>query len=386
MLGSITRRTVLLSTPLLAVGSAGTPARAQEAKVLRLGSIGTLSGPNASMGKEGLAGLQYGVKQINAAGGVKIGGETYTLELINIDDQSKPELAVAAAEKLINESHVPVIFGPPASTTTLAILPTAEKAMTLVMTFIAAAPNIISPEYSYSFRNTINSLHDVNPSVDFLVKEKGVKTLAYLGRNDDWGRSAGKALAARVKDLGVQEVVEEYFDPGTTDFYSLLTKVRAANPDAVMASAIIEDGVPLIKQYRELQMKPMFLCLGVIWASPNFIKAAGAAADGAYVATGAQTADTPEIRAFNDSFKQVMGAQSQSFDKTGYDALTLVLQAMKNAGSTDATKTRDAMRTLTYKGILQEYKFAGSGQSEVVVNVNQIKEGHITVINSLRTV
>ena len=383
---SLTRRTLLLGTPLLALGTAGAPARAQQAKVLRLGSIGTISGPNASMGKEGLTGLQYGVKQINAAGGVKIGDETYTLELINIDDQSKPELAVAAAEKLINDSHVPVIFGPPASTTTLAILPTAEKAKTLVMTFVAAAPGIISSDYSYSFRNTINSLHDVNPSVDFLAKDKGVKKLAYLGRNDDWGRSAGKALAARVKELGVQEVVEEYFDPGTTDFYSLLTKVRAASPDAVMASAIIEDGVPLIKQYRELQMKPLFLCLGVIWASPNFINAAGKAADGAYVATGAQTSDSSEIRAFNDAFKQAMGMQSQSFDKTGYDALNIVLQAMKNAGSTDATKTRDAMRTLTYKGVLQEYKFAGGGQSEVVVNVNQITDGHITVINSLRTV
>jgi branched-chain amino acid transport system substrate-binding protein len=193
-------------------------------------------------------------------------------------------------------------------------------------------------------------------------------------------------LAARVKELGVQEVVEGYFDPGTTDFYSLLTKVRAAGPDAVMASAIIEDGVPLIKQYRELQMKPLFLCLGVIWASPNFINAAGKAADGAYVATAAQTSDSSEIRAFNDAFKQAMGMQSQSFDKTGYDALNIVLQAMKNAGSTDATKTRDAMRTLTYKGVLQEYKFAGGGQSEVVVNLNQITDGHITVINSLRTV
>lgn len=381
----ITRRTMLLAAPIIAIGSAGRPARAQQAKVLRLGSIGTLSGPNASMGKEGLAGLQYGVKQINAAGGAKIGDDTYTLELINIDDQSKPELAVAAAEKLINENHVPVIFGPPASTTTLAILPTAEKAKTLVMTFIAAAQSIISPEYSYSFRNTINSLHDVNPSIDFLAKDKGVKTIAYLGRNDDWGRSAGKALAGRAKQLGLQEVVEEYFDPGTTDFYSLLTKVRAANPDAVVASAIIEDGLPLIKQYRELQMKPLFLCLGVIWASPNFINAAGKAAEGAYVATGAQTSDTPAIRAFNDAFKQAMGTQSQSFDKTGYDALNIVLQAMKNAGSTDATKTRDAMRTLTYKGVLQEYKFAGGGQSEVVVNVNQIKDGHATVINSLRT-
>src|SRR6516165_1405941 len=67
--------------------SFGAPAQ-QATQVLKLGSIGTTSGPNAPMGKEGLSGLEYGVRKVNAAGGVKIGGDSYTVQLVNLDDQS----------------------------------------------------------------------------------------------------------------------------------------------------------------------------------------------------------------------------------------------------------------------------------------------------------
>jgi branched-chain amino acid transport system substrate-binding protein len=264
-------------------------------------------------------------------------------------------------------------------------LPTLEKNKTLGISFVAAAPSVVGPEFSYSFRTTLSSLHNVNPSVDFLVKEKGAKTLAYLGRNDDWGRSAGKALVARAQELGAKVVVEEYFDTGATDFSGLLTKVRSANPDAVVGATFIEDGVPLLKQYRELRMKPAFLSVAVIWASPTFLKAAGKLAEGVYVATGPQTSDTPELRAFNQEFEKTEGRSPLPYDQTGYDALMVVLEGMKKAGSTDGAKLRDALRTVEYRGVLQEYKFEGTNQSEVVINVNEIKDGRPMVINSLRT-
>ncbi len=380
----MSRLSIVVSLVLVSLLAAGSSVGAAN-KVLKLGSIATTSGPNASMGREGLAGLEYGVKKINAAGGVKIGADTYSLELLNLDDESKAEKAVANAERLLTSEKVPVIFGPPASTTVLALLPTAEKNKTLVMTYIAASPAIIKSEFSYSFRTSLDSLQAVNPSLEFLVKERHAKTIAYLGRNDDWGRSAGKAVVAKAQQLGAKVVVDEYFDPGTADFYGLLTKVKEANPDAVLFSTIIEDGVPLIKQYRELRIKADPLNLGVIWASPHFLSAAGKAAEGAYVATAAQTSDTPAIKDFNREFQAATGTQSQSFDKTGYDTLMIVLAAMKKAGTTDPTKVRDVLRTFEYQGVLQTYRFTGTGQSEIVVNINQIKNGSMTVIKSLRT-
>ena len=380
-----TRRVVLASLALSATAMTTSIAHAQATKVLKLGSILTVSGPNASIGKEGLAGVEYAVKQVNAAGGVRIGVDTYTLQLVNVDDESKAERAVAAAERLVNSEKVPVVFTTPASTTTLAVLPILEKNKTLAMTFVASAPAVISPELSYSFRSSLSSIDNVNPSVDFLVKDKKVKTIAYLGRNDDWGRNAGKSIVARAKSLGAQVVVEEYFDVGSTDFSALLTKVRGANPDAFMAAAFIEDGVSMLKQFRELRMKPVLLSPSTIWSSPTFLKAAGKAAEGVYIATGPTTSESPAIRSFAQQFEKSQGHAPLPFEMIGYDNVMLVLEAMKKAGSTDPTKVRDTLRGMNYAGVLQEYKFEGKNQSEVVININEVKDGKAVMISSIRT-
>ena len=378
------RCTTLTVIGLTAAALVSPLAQAQSNNVLKLGAIMTLTGPNASIGKEGLSGVEYAVKQVNAAGGVRIGANTYTVQIINIDDESKQERAVGAAERLINSEKVPVIFTPPASTTTLAILPTLEKNKVVAMSFVASSPAVISPDLSYSFRSTLSAIDNVGPSVDFLVKDKGLKRFAYLGRNDDWGRAAGKAVVARVKSLGGEMVVEEYFETGSTDFSGLLTKVRGSTADAVLGAAFIEDGVAMIKQYRELRMKPVFLSPSTIWSSPTFLKAAGKNAEGVYVVTGPNTSESPGLTAFGQQFEKSVGHPPLPYDMIGYDNVMIVLDAMKKAGSTDSTKVRDTLRNLSYQGVLQEYKFAGTNQAEVVINVNEIKEGRAKMLTSIK--
>lgn len=379
---SLTRRAVLASLVLAAGAMTGPLAQAQGAKVLKLGSIATLTGPNASIGREILVGMEYAVKTTNAAGGVRIGADTYTLELVNIDDESKQERAVAAAQRLIGSEKISVIFTPPASTATLAVLPILEKNKVLGMSFVAAAPAVITPEFSYSFRSSPNSLTTVQPMLDFLVKEKGFKTIAYLGRNDDWGRSVGKALIGQAKKSGASIVVEEYFDTTSTDFTGLLTKARNANPDAVINASFIEDGVSFLKQFRELRMKAALVAPAVIWASPTFLKAAGKAAEGVFVTTGPTTSDTPSMRAYAQQYEKTTGRQTLPYEVVAYDSVMLVLDAMKKAGSTDVTKVRDTLHNLEYKGVLQDYKFNGTNQSEVLVNITEIKDGRAVVLTS----
>jgi branched-chain amino acid transport system substrate-binding protein len=373
--------TIMLLAPM-ALPSA---ALAQEAKVLKLGSIFTLSGPNASIGKEALAGTQYAVDKINAAGGAEIGGQRYKLALVNVDDQSQTERSVVGAQKLIAQDNVPVIFTPPSSTTTLAVIPITEKNKRIALSFVAAAPAVVSPEFKYSFRSTLTSLMNVSPSVEYLIKGKGAKTLAYLGRNDDWGRAAGKAIIAEANALGSKVVVEEYFDTGSTDFYGLLTKVRGSNPDAVIGAAFTEDGLPMIKQYRELQMKPAFLSVAVIWASPTFIHAAGDTLNGVFISSGPTTAVSPELDAFKAEFLKKTGGEALPFGITGFDNVNLIIEAMKKAGTTDPEKVRETLRNLEYKGLLQTYKFNNSNQSQVVININEAMAGKVKVISSLTT-
>lgn len=377
----LTRRATLA----LLAATAMIPAAYAQDKVLKIGSIFALSGPNASIGKEALGGAEYAVKKLNEAGGVEIGGEKYTLELVNVDDESKAERSVAGAEKLIGEDNVPVLLMPPSSTTTLAVVPIAEKNKRIALSFVAAAPSVISPDFKYSFRTTLTSIMNVSPSIEYLIKEKGAKKIAYLGRNDDWGRSAGQVIGETAKSMGSEVVVEEYFDTGSTDFYGLLTKVRASEPDAVVGAAFTEDGVSMIKQYRELQMTPTFLSVAVIWASPTFMEAAGQALEGVYISTGPTTSASAELDAFKAEFQKDTGGPALPFGITAFDNVNLLAEAMKAAGTTDPEKVAETLRSFEYKGLLQTYKFDGSNQSEVVINVNEVKDGKVNVIGSLTT-
>ncbi len=355
-------------------------------KVLKLGALCTQTGPSASIGKESITGLNYGVKKLNDAGGVQIGADTYRVELTNVDDESKTERGVAGAERLINDEKVSLLFTPPNSSGTLAILPITERNRVPAITFVSAAQPVTSPDYSYSFRTTLSSVMNVGPAVEFLVKTKAAQKLAFLGRNDDWGRTASGQIKDRAKELGATVVADEYFEVGSMDFYGLLTKIRAAGPDAVLVACYIEDGLSLMKQYRELQIKPAVMGLGVIWSSPTFMKTAGRTVEGIYLSTGPTTSQTPELAAFGAELQKVSGHPALPYEVTAYDNLMLAIAAMQKAGSIDGTKVRDTLRDFEYKGLLQTYRFSpGNGQSIVQININEVKSGIPSVLTSTQT-
>ena len=250
------------------------------------------------------------------------------------------------------------------------------------ITFVSAAQPVTSPEYTFSFRSTLSSVMNVGPAVEFLAKTKDAKKLAFLGRNDDWGRTASGQIKAKAPELGATVVADEYFEVGSMDFYGLLTKIRAAGPDAVLVACYIEDGLSLMKQYRELQMKPAVLGLGVIWSSPTFMKAAGRTIEGVYLSTGPTTSESPELTAFGADLQKVTGHPALPYEVTAYDNLMMAMAAMKKAGSIDGTAVRDAMRNFQYKGLLQTYRFGSSGQSEVQININEVKNNRPVVLAS----
>jgi branched-chain amino acid transport system substrate-binding protein len=88
------------------------------------------------------------------------------------------------------------------------------------------------------------------------------------------------------------------------------------------------------------------------------------------------------LTAFSQQFEKSVGRPPLPYDLIGYDNVMLVLDAMKKAGSTDSTKLRDTLRNLSYKGVLQEYKFGGRNQAEVVININEIKDGRAQMLTS----
>jgi branched-chain amino acid transport system substrate-binding protein len=378
---TIGRRCVLAAVAVAAIA----PAAFAQDSVLRLGSIFAQTGPNASIGTEALTGVQYAARRINEAGGVEIGGTTYTVEIENIDDESRVERSVAAAERLVSDPDIPVIFTPPSSTTTLGVVPIAQENGRISMSFIASAPAVTGEEYPLSFRSTLTAIMNIAPAVEYLVNEQGATSIAYIGRNDDWGRAAANAIQTTADRLGVEVVMTEYFESGSTDFYGVITAARASGADAVIGAAFVEDGVSMITQYRELQMDLPFMSVAVIWASPTFMNAAGDAIDGIYISTGPTTSTSDALDAFSAQYMEDTGLQALPYVITGYDNVNLVIAAMQAAGSIEPAAVAEAMKGLEYQGLLQSYNFGGDTQSDVVINIVRVDDGAISVISSART-
>jgi branched-chain amino acid transport system substrate-binding protein len=352
---TIGRRCVLAAVAVAAIA----PAAFAQDSVLRLGSIFAQTGPNASIGTEALTGVQYAARRINEAGGVEIGGTTYTVEIENIDDESRVERSVAAAERLVSDPDIPVIFTPPSSTTTLGVVPIAQENGRISMSFIASAPAVTGEEYPLSFRSTLTAIMNIAPAVEYLVNEQGATSIAYIGRNDDWGRAAANAIQTTADRLGVEVVMTEYFESGSTDFYGVITAARASGADAVIGAAFVEDGVSM--------------------------NAAGDAIDGIYISTGPTTSTSDALDAFSAQYMEDTGLQALPYVITGYDNVNLVIAAMQAAGSIEPAAVAEAMKGLEYQGLLQSYNFGGDTQSDVVINIVRVDDGAISVISSART-
>jgi len=345
------------------------------AKTLKIGSVMTTSGASASMGTEALRGLQYAVKSVNGKGGFDVGGQKYNLELVQYDDSSQADVAVTNIQRLIEQDKVKIIFSPPASTAALAGLKVTEAAKVIYFSTVAAAPGLTDGSAKYSFRNTPTAAQAQAAVVQAMQSMK-LANGAILARNDDWGKSGALETKKNMDKLGIRIVAEEYFAPGTKDMYSLLTKVKAQNPASLVVMAINEDGVPLVKQAKELGMNiPIFGA--VVWNSPDFLNALGdAGKENIYAYSSAATSKNDKITAFEQDFQRVMGTQSQTYDKNCYDAVLIMVEAMKMAGSVDDTdKIADALHKIQYNGVLGAYSFRPDGQGRVQVNVNKMVDG-----------
>ncbi|MHB8984869.1 MAG: ABC transporter substrate-binding protein [Eubacteriales bacterium] len=344
-------------------------------QTLKLGSVQSTSGASASMGTEALRGLEYAVKYVNTQGGVTIAGKKYNLELVQYDDTSKADTAVSNMRKLIDQEKVKIIFGPPASTAALATLKSTETAKVINFATVAASPALTDGSAKYSFRNTPTAV-EAQAAIVQAVKSMGLKNVAILARNDDWGKSGAVETKKNLETNGVKLVSEEYFAPGTKDFYSILSKIKGQNPDALAVMAIAEDGVPLVKQAKELGLNiPAFGA--VMWNSPSFLEALGdAGKENIYAYSSAATSKNEKVKNFEQEFQKVTGQSSQTYDKNCFDAVMIVLEAMKAANTVEDTdKIAEALRQIQYDGILGHYSFKPNGQGRVQVNVNKMENG-----------
>ncbi|MFT7724303.1 MAG: ABC transporter substrate-binding protein [Roseateles sp.] len=324
---------------------------AAQAADIKLGVAEALSGGAAQYGVSIRNGFQLAANEINAAGGIN-GNK---LVLVVEDEQGKKEEAINAFKKLIFQDKVLMLFGPTLSNSAQAADPIAQAAKTVVFGTSNTADGITSIG-DHVFRNSVTEADVLPVTLSTAVKKLGIKKVAVLYGNDDVFTKSGydnfkKALEAQK----IAVTTTETFAKGDVDFKAQLTKIKAGNPDALVLSALIAEGAPVMVQARQLGLNvPVIGGNGM--NSVKVFELAKGASNGLWVGSPWSIENqTKENGAFIVAYTKQYKAAPDQFAAQAYDAMYITAQALKKLKLTgDVAKDRAALRNA-----LPDVKWAG---------------------------
>jgi branched-chain amino acid transport system substrate-binding protein len=349
---------------------------------VKIGVIQPLTGSVAYNGTTDVNGIKLALSEVNAKGGV-LGKK---VELVIEDGQCQPANSVNAAEKLIQRDKVVGLIGAFCSSATLAIMPVAQSNKVPLITGVSSAPSLTEKGNPWFFRATETDALLAKSFAGILVNQLKLKKVAYIGVNDDFGRGSVEEFEKQMTALGATTVMKEYFEHGTTDFYTLLTKLKASGADGAFVSAETQDGSTLVKQKAELGLETKIFGVGS-WATADFMKLAGTAADGIYAAVPyASTMKTPKNEAFVKAYEEQYKVAPGKYSAAGYNTLHILVDAIERAGSTDPDKVREALHKTNYEGPNGHFEFDDKGQATgFTVVLVQLENGvpNVTASNTI---
>ena len=332
----------VLGTGVMLGGSLA--AHAQE--TLKIGGMGPLSGGGTAWGLAAQRGLEIGIADLNAAGGIKAGGKTYKAELIFYDDLYSAQGGKAAAERLVNQDKVKFIVGPVGSPPALATISVTNPAKVLALTN-GYAPGVLKNDFPdpYNFRLYNTNLEFGPPIIKWIrANLADVKKIALLAPNDAVGQAVAKPLAEDYRKEGF-EVDLDFFERGTKEFTPLILRMLAKKVDAFEFDGNSPgDAGLMLKQIRQAGFKGKVFQVGGP-SMDEIVEIAGAAAEGfmSYDFFDWDTAKGKELRAAYEA-KYGKGIISP-FMPAFYHAVFLLAESIKRADSIETDKVRTAMET-----------------------------------------
>jgi branched-chain amino acid transport system substrate-binding protein len=249
------RSTLRLTVLAAALALAGSVPCARAEDILKIGVDGVMSGEAAYWGLVNKYCAETTAEMYNAKGGVEIGGRKYRIEVVALDDKNDPKISITNAEKLTSDG-IRYIIGPNIDTTALAVKPVMERAKALNFPY-AFAKELYTAPASASVLGMVAS-YQVGPIVyDYLKTKKGVKSIAFLARNESDAKNQQAEGVAAAKKLGLNVVADaDSYEPGTKDFMPVVTKIVKTKPDAIVLSGVAPADAPLlIKAARDLGFK-----------------------------------------------------------------------------------------------------------------------------------
>ncbi|ADU50640.1 Extracellular ligand-binding receptor [Thermaerobacter marianensis DSM 12885] len=355
---------------------------------VKIGIVLPQTGREAKPGTYQLEGVQLAIEQINAAGGIEVGGKQLKIEPVIYDDESDQAKSASLVQRAMEQDKVVAVIGGYSTALGQAQSPMADRYQVPWITPGAAASSIFSQGYQYTFGTLapVSLLgYTTGEFLGWLVDQgklqKGLR-IALVVENTDHGVDYANGIKQWIQDHpGYFEiVVEDTFELGGTDFSGVLQKVKNANADIFLSDAHLEDYITMHRQYTQMGLRHQMISYGARGPEEAAREALGDAVD--YIFAGiwwSKALPYPQVKKFVEDYKVKYGREPDSwYAATAYDAMRILAKAIDQADSLDPTAIRDALREVELTDSLlpgQRLKFPENGQVQLPFVIVQNKPG-----------
>ena len=323
---------------------AAAPAAAGSGGTIKVGILHSLSGTMAISETSVRDATLLAIEEINAAGGVM----KMKIETVVEDGASDWPTFAEKSKKLISNDKVAVVFGCWTSASRKAVLPVFEQLKGLLFYPVQYEGLEMSPNIFYTGATTNQQ---IVPAVDYLI-EKGMKKQFLLGSDYVFPRTANDIIKAQLKAKGAELAGEEYTPLGHTDYATVITKLKAANPQVVFSTLNGDSNVAFFKQLKDAGITSDKMQTLSVSVAEEEVRGIGADNMLNHLAAWNyfQTTDTPANKKFVEAYKKKFGADRVTDDpiEAGYFGVYLWSKAVEKAGSVEVDKVREAAKNLEF--------------------------------------
>ena len=338
----------------------------------KIGFITAYTGPGAAYGVAMKEGVDLAVEEINSNPDTKV-----KIDLVTYDTKLNKNEAINAMKKAIEQDKVLAIEGPMTTGEMMAAGPIAQQSGVVAFGTGTTGPGITDIG-DYIFRNAIPGKMNIPQLVDKTQAKLGFKKVAILyANNNDQMVGEHQIYLDHFNKVGLEVVADESFAEKDTDFSAQLTKVQAANPDVICIAGLYQEGTLIVKKAREMGLNQPILG-GNGFNSPEYIKQAGEAADGTFVATPWDPErQTEKAQNFRKAFVAKYNHEPDQFAAQAYDAMYTIHMAVEQSGTTtDRKKFRDTLAQIKgFEGATGKFEFDANRDPKMDLAVLEVKGG-----------
>ncbi len=344
----------------------------KDAKEFRIGGSGPLTGGAASYGNSVKNGAAIAIDEINAAGGVKAGKDTYKLVLDFQDDEASEDKAVTAYNNLM-DAKMNVFMGAVTSGSTLAVTDLTNKDNILQLTPSGSAASIT--QNPNVFRLCFTDPMQGQKIAEYVL-DQGFESVAVLYNNsDEYSTGIYQAFKLGLEDLGRPDLLvsEQSFQNDDVDFTTQLTQIKQSGAKLLFVPAYYEAAAYIVQQAKQNGLDTAFVGSdgwdGVLAQVTDKSTVEGAVFLSPFLATD------ESAKSFTDAYQKQFGAVPDQFAADGYDCVYVIKAAMEKAGSIDTDALIQAMTKIEVEGLTGKVSFTPEGEPNKQAKFVTITDG-----------